>query len=133
MELTNESNKGLNSFSLSNHIFISGWSFNEIQHVRISSNVQREIQTIKFENWAAQNATQSTWTVMFSCSDTTTNCSGSLFHFSLFGTKSGVALSIFVFACMCFVIRLNKILNLSTKVFDFVFKCPKDTYDLCPK
>ncbi|CAK8682961.1 unnamed protein product [Clavelina lepadiformis] len=67
----------------------TGWSFNEIQNIRINSNVQREIQTIKFENWAAQNATQSTWTVMFSCSDTTTNCSGSLFHFSLFGTKSG--------------------------------------------
>ncbi|CAK8682966.1 unnamed protein product [Clavelina lepadiformis] len=67
----------------------TGWSFNEVQHINISSNVQREIQTIKFENWDAQNATQSTWTVMFSCSDTTTNCSGSLFHFSLFGTKSG--------------------------------------------
>ncbi|XP_076824499.1 fibrocystin-L-like isoform X2 [Clavelina lepadiformis] len=67
----------------------TGWSFNEIQHIKISSDVQREIQTIRFENWVTQTATQSTWTVMLSCSDTTTSCIGSLFHFSLFGTKSG--------------------------------------------
>ncbi|CAK8682970.1 unnamed protein product [Clavelina lepadiformis] len=67
----------------------TSWSFNEIQHIKISSDVQREIQTIRFENWDAQNATQSTWTVKLSCSDTITNCSGSLFRFSLFGTKSG--------------------------------------------
>ncbi|CAK8682975.1 unnamed protein product [Clavelina lepadiformis] len=67
----------------------TNWSVNEIQHIKVTSILQREIQTIKFKNWVTQTATQSTWTVMLSCSYTTKKCVDSKFHFSLFGIRSG--------------------------------------------